>query len=201
MSQLETSLKELAEAEFDRLETAYPDEKGLLAKLRATVLTGLSQNAADVEALEGFIDSIQDEGGKLDVSGWVYSDLFDFQDALRKRIREVLSRGDNGFPQLAVQLKAAASAKGRTPAVPKKDGERTKLGGLPDWIQGEETPICKRCKQPMTFVGQIDSIGAAETALGRTLAKKRAFVFADCGMIYVFWCKGCNETHAILQSH
>ncbi len=74
-------------------------------------------------------------------------------------------------------------------------------GGKPDWIQGEEKPICKHCEQPMTFMGQIDSIGAAETPLGRSLGEANAFVFADYGMICMFWRRGCNDTRAVLQCY
>jgi hypothetical protein len=38
------------------------------------------------------------------------------------------------------------------------NGLRSKLGGDPIWIQEDETPSCSLCSQPMSFVGQIDSI-------------------------------------------
>ena len=41
---------------------------------------------------------------------------------------------------------------------PENLGLRTKLGGKPDWIQGDETPDCDSCGEPMYFVAQIDSI-------------------------------------------
>lgn len=202
MNQLETELKGLAEAEFDRLVATYPGEKELLRPLRTMVLAGISQHCSNVDALGEFIDSIQDEGGSLGVSGYVYSDLFDFQDALRKRICEALTKDSGSFPELTVQLKATPKTKARQTGKAAKKGERTKLGGKPDWIQCDETPICKHCQQqPMTFVGQVDSVGAAETPLGRSLGKAEAFMFADSGMIYVFWCRGCNETRSVLQCY
>ncbi len=201
MNQLANALRDLAEATFSRLAATYPDEKVILGTLRTIVLAGVSRNSSDVAALEAFVDSIQDEGGKLDVSGEVYADLFDFQDELRKFIRETLSEDPCCFPQLSVQLKAIGKTKVKMPVKTAMSGERTKLGGKPDWIQGEETPICKRCRQPMTFVGQIDSIGAAESPLGHSLNKAGAFLFADCGMIFVFWCRGCNDTRSVLQCY
>ena len=67
-------------------------------------------------------------------------------------------------------------------------GKRHKLGGRPTWIQGDVSPQCPDCHQPMTFYGQLDSIGDAVS-------------LADCGMIYVFVCFDCYECQAILQSY
>ncbi len=68
-------------------------------------------------------------------------------------------------------------------------GERSKIGGTPDWQQGEEKPICPSpgCGKEMTFYGQFDSVGDS-------------VCLADCGMIYVFVCFDCFETKSILQS-
>ena len=65
-------------------------------------------------------------------------------------------------------------------------GKSTKLGGDPDWIQGEEWPSCA-CGEKMSFYGQLDSIGD-EYNLG------------DCGMVYIFVCFDCLETQAVLQT-
>ena len=67
-------------------------------------------------------------------------------------------------------------------------GDRSKLGGAPDFIQGDETPICPVCRRKMTFYAQLDSMSDD-------------VMLADCGMIYVFACFDCLETAAILQSH
>ena len=37
-------------------------------------------------------------------------------------------------------------------------GIRTKLGGEPDWEQGDERPTCSTCTTEMSFVAQVDSI-------------------------------------------
>ena len=51
----------------------------------------------------------------------------------------------------------------------------------------------------MTFVAQIDSVANQNTDLGRFLASKASFNFGDAGMIYLFWCSGCNSTQSVLQ--
>lgn len=69
-----------------------------------------------------------------------------------------------------------------------KVGYRHRLGGQPNFIQGEEWPNCKQCQKRMTFYAQLDSIGDQ-------------YDLADCGMIYVFVCFGCFETKSMLQSY
>ncbi len=66
-------------------------------------------------------------------------------------------------------------------------GRRHQLGGEPTFIQADEIPNCPRCQQPMTFYGQLDSIGDN-------------YSIADVGMIYVFLCFGCFEAEAFVQS-
>ena len=65
-------------------------------------------------------------------------------------------------------------------------GLRHKLGGQPEWIQGDDTPNCSQCYTQMTFYGQLDCIGD-EVSLG------------DCGMIYVFYCQICLQAAAVAQ--
>ena len=66
-------------------------------------------------------------------------------------------------------------------------GKAHKLGGSPDWLQGDHTPDCPACAKKMTFYGQLDCIGDSVS-------------LADCGRIFVFACFECNETKSILQS-
>lgn len=88
-------------------------------------------------------------------------------------------------------------------------GTATKFGGDPDWIQSDECPKCPCCNQNMTFVAQIDSI---ENKLmksdemqnqehRRALRREIQWMFADVGMIYVFFCFDCLETQSIFQCH
>ena len=65
-------------------------------------------------------------------------------------------------------------------------GDRHKLGGNPDWIQGDETPNCPECSESMEFYGQLDHLGSVES-------------LQDAGMIYVFLCRDCYTTEAVLQ--
>lgn len=65
-------------------------------------------------------------------------------------------------------------------------GHRHKLGGKPDWIQGDESPTCPTCFQEMTFYAQLDSIGD-DLHLG------------DCGLIYVFVCFNCSSVSSVFQ--
>ena len=65
-------------------------------------------------------------------------------------------------------------------------GDRHKLGGKPDWIQGDETPECSECGESMEFYGQLDHLGNVEA-------------LKDLGMIYVFVCRDCYITDTVLQ--
>jgi len=65
-------------------------------------------------------------------------------------------------------------------------GKRSKLGGNPDWLQGEDSPMCD-CGNRMTFYAQIDSIGDD-------------ICIADCGMVYIFICFDCFASKSIIQS-
>ena len=81
-------------------------------------------------------------------------------------------------------------------------GRRTKLGGKPDWIQQEETPICQDCGTPMTFVSQIDSVEhdwESNPHSVDALSDNQKWMFGDVGMIYVFFCFDCNTTSSAFQ--
>jgi hypothetical protein len=81
------------------------------------------------------------------------------------------------------EARAAAGFKWAGPDI----GTRHRLGGEPTWLQGEATPRCADCGEPMTFYGQLDSIGDD-------------VVLADCGLIYVFVCFDDFRASAVLQS-
>jgi hypothetical protein len=76
-------------------------------------------------------------------------------------------------------------------------GYRTKLGGKPDWLQGDETPICPECNEREIFICQIDSIDDVV----RDDEEAQTYMFGDAGMIYVFFCFACGETHSVFQCH
>jgi hypothetical protein len=66
-------------------------------------------------------------------------------------------------------------------------GTRHRLAGAPTWLQDDETPTCRDCGEPMTFYGQLDSIGDD-------------ICIADVGLVYVFVCFNDFEARAVLQS-
>ena len=81
-------------------------------------------------------------------------------------------------------------------------GQRTKLGGTPDWVQNDETPSCPDCNQPMTFVAQIDSIEhdwKKNPHAVYALSEDQKWMFGDVGMIYVFHCFDCTTAQAVIQ--
>ncbi len=88
-------------------------------------------------------------------------------------------------------------------------GQRTKLGGEPDYIQEENAnPVCKSCGEPLLFVAQIDSLEHVTKDTLKRLAKQRKtsetfapWMFEDVGMIYVFYCPSCGESFSFVQSY
>ena len=85
---------------------------------------------------------------------------------------------------------------------PARLGVRSKLGGEPDWVQAPEIPKCRGCKQPMTFIAQIDSIEHDEAHNPNAIdcmSGRQQYMFGDVGMIYVFLCYGCLETKSVFQ--
>ncbi len=79
---------------------------------------------------------------------------------------------------------------------PKNLGNRTKLGGVPEWIQFDETPTCPTCEKKMVFVTQVDSIDYTARPISQ-----QSYMFGDVGMIYVFFCFECTETASIFQCY
>lgn len=86
---------------------------------------------------------------------------------------------------------------------PQNLGLRTKLGGKPDWIQGDRTPDCSKCQKLMNFVAQIDSIEhrSKHNPLMSEPPKRIDFMFGDVGMIYVFFCYNCMEVRGVWQCY
>lgn len=83
-------------------------------------------------------------------------------------------------------------------------GQRSKLGGAPDWIQNDETPRCPHCKQKMMFVSQIDSINHDEEGNPHRidcLSDEQRYMLGDVGMIYVFFCFDCCEPKSVFQCY
>jgi hypothetical protein len=68
--------------------------------------------------------------------------------------------------------------------------DATKIGGVPMWIQTNETPSCSICHGSMKFVGQLhaalDGPLPADAHWGDS--KYRFFNFGDLGLGYIFLC-------------
>ena len=68
--------------------------------------------------------------------------------------------------------------------------ERHQIVGKPYWIvKEEETPICSRCGQVMTFLAQFDSLSPEKISFGEN------------GVVYVFYCYDCFEGKVITQCY
>ena len=100
------------------------------------------------------------------------------------------------LPEFRVKLEPVPKGERAVPLdYPDNLGLRTKLGGKPDWIQGDYTPPCESCGNPMTFVAQIDSIehDNEHNPLRKDCMGHQDYMFGDVGMIYVFWCFDCGR--------
>jgi|CXWK01.1.fsa_nt_gi hypothetical protein len=76
----------------------------------------------------------------------------------------------------------------------------TKIGGVPAWVQNNETPHCPHCGKPMRFVAQIDAEPDGPLPADQSLwPNVKLFDFGDVGIGYVFVCPGdCSSEGAFL---
>lgn len=70
-------------------------------------------------------------------------------------------------------LTPEAEAAGGFEWAPPEVGTRHRIGGEPDGVPESEYPRCHSCGHPMTFYGQLDSVGDD-------------FALADVGVVHVF---------------
>lgn len=109
------------------------------------------------------------------------------------------------FRVTLTRLKAGEQAYPKDPNVynPEILGQRTKLGGDPDWDQGDRpNPPCPGCGNATTFVAQIDSVehdSETNPHAVDAMSEDQKWMFADVGMIYVFFCFDCCQAHAELE--
>ena len=85
---------------------------------------------------------------------------------------------------------------------PEALGQRSKLGGQPDWEQYDETPSCTQCREPMTFVAQVDSIEHEDRHNPHSISAvspEQQYTFGDVGLLYLFFCENCLEPAAVFQ--
>lgn len=78
--------------------------------------------------------------------------------------------------------------------------ETSKIGGVPAWIQNNETPSCPHCGKSMRFVAQIDAALDGPLPVDTTQWERYHFLdFGDVGIGYVFICPDdCSPTGAFL---
>jgi len=70
---------------------------------------------------------------------------------------------------------------------PQKGDKKSRVGGAPEWIQGDETPDCPCCKEPMRFFAQFAS-------------DDRVTFGADMGTAYVLLCQPCVVVGVVIQA-
>lgn len=88
------------------------------------------------------------------------------------------------------------------PEYPDNLGQRTKLGGAPNFIHGGEIPNCSTCGERLHFVAQIDSIEHNwHTNPHAHPIKEQHFMFGDVGMIYVYFCFHCVQPSCTLECY
>ena len=84
--------------------------------------------------------------------------------------RRMRGPGDGDPPRGRVRVRGVA-------------GGREKPGGVPSWLQHDETPTCPPCAQPMSFMAQLEE--------GRDYRTAMNFGGDGCG--YAFACAPCKE--------
>lgn len=62
------------------------------------------------------------------------------------------------------------------------DPGETQVGGYASWVQGEATPECPECNEPMRLIAQIGS------------EEKAGLMWGDAGTVYLFGCADCPDT-------
>ena len=155
----------------------------------------MAAESADFDTIQEFLEAIVKRADELD-DGYAFAAAQDLTSKLDGLARAALSEGVPVFPELRVELSLPPRQSVTTELAP---GSRTRLGGKPQWIQSDATPVCRSCQKTMTFVAQIDSIANEDTEMGQFLRNRNSFIFADVGMIYIFWCSRCNGTEAVMQ--
>jgi len=90
------------------------------------------------------------------------------------------------FRLVAQPITDTAANLGGFPHASAEIGSRHRIGGEPSG-PGLAPPTCDECRQPMSFYGQLDSIG-------------EGFELADVGVVAVFVCFDCFSAKAEIRS-
>ena len=72
------------------------------------------------------------------------------------------------------------------------------IGGVSEWIQSEDIPICPACDSDMALFMQLKSMPNEFTKENKAL---RALVFGDAGNFYLFACTDCHEYKVLSQCY
>ena len=86
-------------------------------------------------------------------------------------------------------LGAVTALRPRPADTPTEEPVLGRLGGEPDWLQGDETPDCPSCATPMTFTAAFEEGAEFETAAN----------FGGGGLGYVFHCRPCGRAAFLWQ--
>ncbi|KUH36437.1 hypothetical protein ATE80_23490 [Streptomyces kanasensis] len=87
------------------------------------------------------------------------------------------------------QLGAVTALCPRPADTPTAEPVLGRLGGEPDWIQGDETPGCPSCTARMSFTAELEEGADFETSAN----------FGGGGRGYVFHCRPCGEAAFLWQ--
>lgn len=71
-----------------------------------------------------------------------------------------------------------------------------KLGGEPEWVQNENTPICSGCDRDMVLFAQVKSVPDMKGCPDLS-----AYRFGDMGNLYIFTCQNCGMFCTEMQGH
>ncbi|MBC9718805.1 hypothetical protein H9Y04_40390 [Streptomyces sp. TRM66268-LWL] len=120
--------------------------------------------------------------------------MCDEWDATGGANRAFLFRGEltaAAVPSEGETLLGAVTALRTHPAdAPTEERVLGRLGGEPEWIQGDETPDCPSCAGRMTFTAELEEGADYETAAN----------FGGGGRGYVFHCEPCGEAAFLWQT-
>ncbi len=73
-----------------------------------------------------------------------------------------------------------------------------KIGGTPEWIQSNETPICRYCDRDMTLLIELHS---TSKELRDQYPELKEINFGDSGKIYLFKCFRDAQLKAVYQCY
>ena len=116
---------------------------------------------------------------------------------------------DSKLPEFRVKLERVNPGDTAYPMgdeIPYQDyiGQRTKLGGDPDWIQEGGHVDCSNCCRRMIFVAQIDSVENESPSNPHSVSPhsdEQQWMFGDAGIIYVFFCFFCGDAYSVSQCY